>query len=397
MKNVINSLTSIRNILTQGNTLKFFQVAAEVASATNAYIEKPTIMNGVSTLLSIGKSFSFHSELWADEYFDMGGWDILFKRDFSSLIIPLLQKFDVSVLKTTNELVYIKLCKFQNIEIGWQHRQKNEYDTDIFIKADCDYDKAKKIITDLLWSKFKQNSIVMRKRTDQTAIYGFKVSFDIDNNVVALPSIKASEISNTLKKYTSLKIHRSLMLYGPPGTGKSTMARKIINDLNMKSLRIRVEDISSYSNSTLQDAISLFKPDAIILDDFDRVENQISLFEMLEFFERSVRVIIATVNDRNRLDPALLRPGRFDELISIDRLDDDVIKKVLGKFVDKFDLVKDWPIIFIEEYVKRRLVLSEQEAEESIVELADRANSFYDYSDSFVQNVIKSKTKLLED
>lgn len=394
MKLIKNNVTSIRNFLTRGNTLKFFQITSEIAASFVPYIEKPSFINGANTIFSIGKSLSSYSEVWADEYFESSEWTILFKRDFSSIIIPQLQKFECTTIKASNESSQIKISKVNGIEIGWIHRQKFQYDTEIYVKDVGDYDRAKQIITDILWKEFGGNSIVIRKKKSSEALYNApRTSFDIDDNVVALPSQKAAEISATLQKYCKKNINRSIMLYGPPGTGKSTMARKVIADLNMRSLRIRVEDISDFSNSILKDAISLFKPDAIILDDFDRVENQSSLFEMLEYFEKTVKVIFATVNDKSRLDVALLRPGRFDELILIDRLDDEVVKKVLGDYQDAFQQVKNWPIIFIEEYVKRRRVLSKAETEKSIAELATRVRDFYNTSDDINVNAVAKSLK----
>jgi GTPase SAR1 family protein len=394
MKLIKNNVTSIRNFLTRGNTLRFFQITSEVATSFIPFMEKPSIINGANTIFSIGKALSTHSEVWADEYFEASEWTMLFKRDFSSIIIPHLLKFDCTTIKASNESSQIKISKVDGIEIGWIHRQKMQYDTEVYVKDIADYDRAKQLITNILWKEFGGNSIVIRKKKSSEASYNIpRTSFDIDDNVVALPSKKAEEISTTLKKYCEKKINRSIMLYGPPGTGKSTMARKVIADLNMRSLRIRVEDISDFSNSVLKDAISLFKPDAIILDDFDRVDNQSSLFEMLEFFEKTVKVIFATVNEKQRLDIALLRPGRFDELILIDRLDDEVVKKVLGEYQDAFQKVKDWPIIFIEEYVKRRKVLSKEEAEKSIVELAVRVRDFYNVSDDININVVTKSLK----
>jgi hypothetical protein len=126
------------------------------------------------------------------------------------------------------------------------------------------------------------------------------------------------------------------------------------------------------SNSMLAVAISLFQPEAIILDDFDRANNQASLLETLEFFQRHVSLVIATVNDKDKLDDALLRPGRFDELIFVEQMDENVVKYVLGDFVDGYEFVKSWPIAFIHEYVKRRTFMSLEEAQTSMTELANR-------------------------
>jgi hypothetical protein len=53
-------------------------------------------------------------------------------------------------------------------------------------------------------------------------------------------------------------------------------------------------------------------------------------------------------------------------------MDENVVKYVLGDFVDGYEFVKSWPIAFIHEYVKRRTFMSLEEAQTSMTELANR-------------------------
>jgi hypothetical protein len=160
----------------------------------------------------------------------------------------------------------------------------------------------------------------------------------------------------------------------------------------MKSFRIRVEDISHIDTTSVYEAINIFEPDAVILDDFDRASSQSSLLETLEYFQRHVKLVIATVNNKKRLDDAILRPGRFDELVNVKTLDDDAINAVLGnEYKDSFELVKTWPIAFIQEYVKRRRFMNPVEAESSVKELAHRVKQLasYDEEDEDTEGVNK--------
>jgi chaperone BCS1 len=54
------------------------------------------------------------------------------------------------------------------------------------------------------------------------------------------------------------------------------------------------------------------------------------------------RILIATTNHLDKLDPALIRPGRFELILKIDNLDDETAKKMFAKFYPKFVLPKNF-------------------------------------------------------
>jgi len=151
--------------------------------------------------------------------------------------------------------------------------------------------------------------------------------------------------------------------------------------MGFRSFRIRIADLGQLDNSTLFEALNIFQPDSVILDDFDRTHHQAQLLETLEYFQEKVKLVIVTVNNRRKLDDALQRPGRIDEIELIDKMDEEVVRHVLGKYVDGFDLVRDWPIAFINEYVIRRTYLSSEEAAASVKELAKRVKALEKYRD----------------
>jgi SpoVK/Ycf46/Vps4 family AAA+-type ATPase len=114
----------------------------------------------------------------------------------------------------------------------------------------------------------------------------------------------------------------------------------------------------------------------------------------LEFFEKKVKLVLATVNDRSELDEAILRPGRFDELVEIDRMDEEVVKHVLGEYVDSFDTVKNWPISFVNEFVVRCKFMDQKGAADSVVELANRVKRLDVYKDtSDIERLFDSQAK----
>lgn len=382
IEEAVSVIDEIKNTLNVNKVKKLFRLGTEVATAFQPFIEKPTWWNAGRAVLGLGKVLVDDAEVWSESYFDGDEWSEPYSRDFTVTILQVLGRFPFTVLKTAEEDNYIRLVDLNGAKVGWIYNSRIHTVDHIYVETDK-LQQARNAIKVLLWEQFKDQPLVMRH--NNRTIIGVdepKVVFEVDDAFNPLPSAKASEYSTYLKRCIDADVSRSVMLYGPPGTGKSTMARTLVENLNLRSFRVRVEDVSGLQNGTLFEAISIFEPDAVILDDFDRAHAQASLLETLEFFQRHVKLVVATVNDKNSLDEALLRPGRFDELVLVDRMDEAVIKHMLGEFVDGYDDVKSWPIAFIQEYVKRRKFMDPIEAASSMTELAQRVKRLDKYRDA---------------
>lgn len=374
----------VRNFLNMGKVKKLFRVGVEVFGAFQPMLEKPTWWNAGKTAFSVGKIFVDDVEIWAEAFFDGDEWMQPYTRDFNQTILQVLQTFPFKTIKTAEENSVVRLIDLEGVKCGWVYNTKLHTVDHIYVETEK-ADLARSTIKRLLWAQFGGKPLVMRNnRRMASGAEEPRVVFEIDDAFHPLPSEKATEYSMYLKRCLDANVPRSVMLYGPPGTGKSTMARTLVENLTLKSFRIRVEDVSGLENSTLFEAITIFEPDAVILDDFDRAHTQAALLETLEFFQRHVKLVIATVNDKNNLDEALLRPGRFDELVLVDKMDEGVVKYILSEYGDGYDDVKDWPIAFIQEYVKRRKFMDQSEAAATTAELARRVkrlDKYRDYND----------------
>ena len=373
----------LSNLLNVEQVKKVFRLGSEVFTYAQPFIDKPTWWNATKMCLGIGKIFVENFEVWTDAFFQGDEWIALCSDDFDAICHDVLDHYPVSTTTTSDKCKVIRVIDFEGVKAGWVYNTHFARVERIFVETKK-LIEAKQIIKRLLWEKYKGQPIVMKKTVDvgQNSLNGFRlptVTFEIDDAFKSMPSKKATDYSEYLKRCLDAGVSRSVMLYGPPGTGKSTMARTLVDNLELKSLRIRVEHLGSISNATLFEAITMFEPDAIILDDFDRAHDQASLLETLEFFQRHVKLVVATVNNKNNLDEAILRPGRFDELVLIDHMDEMVVKMMLGAYSDGYEDVKDWPIAFIQEYVKRRRFMSIDEAAATTKDLARRVKRLDKY------------------
>ncbi len=148
-------------------------------------------------------------------------------------------------------------------------------------------------------------------------------------------------------KFTKLgaKIPRGVLLFGPPGTGKTLLARAVAGEANVPFFNISgsefVEMFVGVGASRVRDLFEQARKNApciIFMDEIDAVGrqrgaglggghdereqtlNQI-LVEMDGFDNTKGIILVAATNRPDVLDPALLRPGRFDRQIVVDRPD----------------------------------------------------------------------------
>ncbi len=174
---------------------------------------------------------------------------------------------------------------------------------------------------------------------------GFKDVAGVEEAVEELQEIK--EFLENPKKFQALgaRIPKGVLLYGPPGTGKTLLARAVAGEAGVPFFSISgsdfVEMFVGVGASRVRDLFEQAKqaaPCIVFMDEIDAVGrhrgaglggghdereqtlNQL-LVEMDGFEMKDNIILIAATNRPDILDPALLRPGRFDRQIVVDRPD----------------------------------------------------------------------------
>ena len=169
---------------------------------------------------------------------------------------------------------------------------------------------------------------------------------------------------------------KGFLLYGPPGTGKTLLAKAVAKEAEANFISMKSSDLlSKWYGESEQQISRLFArarqvaPCVIFIDEIDslvpargsganepqvtaRVVNTI-LAEMDGMEELSSIVVIGATNRPNLVDPALLRPGRLDELVYVGTPDAKGREHILKIHTAKMPLAKDVDLAKIAEQAER--------------------------------------------
>jgi cell division protease FtsH len=167
----------------------------------------------------------------------------------------------------------------------------------------------------------------------------------VDEAIEELNEIK--EFLETPQKFRAMgaKIPKGVLLYGPPGTGKTLLARAVAGEAGVPFFAIsgsefvemfvgvgasRVRDLFEQAKATAPSIVFIDEIDAVGRhrgaglggghDEREQTLNQL-LVELDGFDVKAGVIVMASTNRPDILDPALLRPGRFDRQIVVDRPD----------------------------------------------------------------------------
>ena len=138
---------------------------------------------------------------------------------------------------------------------------------------------------------------------------------------------------------------RGYLFYGPPGTGKTSAAYALAGELRLKLCAISLTN-PKLNDNVMADLLQRTPPRSLILlEDIDAFFNarekqdtriQVSFSGLLNALDgvaaQEGRIVVLTTNHREKLDPALIRPGRIDMAVELGNADASQLKGLLLRF-----------------------------------------------------------------
>lgn len=154
-------------------------------------------------------------------------------------------------------------------------------------------------------------------------------------------------------------------------TGKSNCSAQILKNCVQRVLVIA--SVQHLHIKVFNGIFSFLKPDAVLLEDIDHCvsANLNHFLTIMEKINKNGVTVVATCNKVGNLDDALIRAGRFDELIEVRSLSEEVVRQLIGD-EDIFKVVKEFPIAAILEVKRRYEVFGKERTLEKMADLEIR-------------------------
>ena len=341
---------------------KLIQTGISLVSAKNNFDKAKVIFHSVDEITS-GKNSYFYTS--AEKYIkihDLKSFKLDLDAKIYSPILSKMEKVQAGESHLAYTIFYLGKIKF----ISYKDYGISNY----YAKVE-DQQIIKDFLNQSLRDLFPNNISLGKEFTREDYSYNAVLTKD---NIYA--EISDPKYRNLAKNAIDKGIKRSFLFWGPPGTGKTTVANDIVYSLKLRSLRI--ENLAEVFVKNLKPLFEVFNFDAVLIDDFDHNSEALKgeALAALEFFKKNSKIVIGTANVIAGLNPAIIRPGRFDEVIHVDHLDDTTVKSILQPYGYLFDEVKKLPAAYIIELVDRIKLYGHSNIESDLAEISQRANCF---------------------
>lgn len=359
---------------------KGLEIASDAADILVHVRAKPRALDFASIGLKVVQSYKRHAEdedkKDRDDFFEEEGWEFVDLWDYKMAIYRITMR-DVFPQERMDDCKNDKrkdiVIDMYGLQVGWHISDTSVYGPYVATKEDSD--RAFHIFGRAIWEFIGTGAceIVAKKATMYD--YTREIAFRPDNlKDDVYESDAAKDVLRRSKAFIEAGYNRSIILYGPPGSGKSCAMRYVARHLGKHSLRISVNDLGNLYSNDIAMAIHLLQPDVLIVDDFDRLFKPDSLLQNLEQFNTNIKLFMASVNHIDSLDRAVIRPGRFDDIIPLTTIDKDIQDKLIGPDVprDVANKLRKMPVAYIADFHKRKEVLGVEEAIKGVEDLQDR-------------------------
>lgn len=206
------------------------------------------------------------------------------------------------------------------------------------------FEKVRDGFSDLLWSSHKGVGLEMFTTHDSNGTSLKMGAIKKELNYVPNDDLRKDHllrVSSRTKKFLAAGHPRKILFYGPPGNGKTTLAHELAASLGGRLVQIPSKVVSNFNGYMLTAILGFIKPNVVLLDDMDRDTH--SMYNLLDTFGKmdqtmpAKMVVVGTANVVDRLDPALLRSGRFNELVEVIEPDPAHLLKIIQNFKDAFN------------------------------------------------------------
>lgn len=251
----------------------------------------------------------------------------------------------------------------------------------------CAADEARTCIGRALWEALGPNI------TAKITGWGRELELLPDVLTQSSPSAVANEVASRCKKLTKAGVHRGILFHGPPGTGKSFVMREIAKSLGGFSIR---HECMSYTDDVIPDLTDLLKPRSLLMDDIDRGSTS-GILSAMERFRQHCDVVLVSANYLGKLDPAIRRPGRFDESIYVDKLDPTALSELLGDApaID-VQVLRELPAAYVREYTVIREHYGNAVAAKRLVELTAQHKVIMEAASPATKGEVQAASKASE-
>ena len=219
----------------------------------------------------------------------------------------------------------------------------------LFVSRKADPVLVEEKLRDLVWDLFDGAIICTYSEATMTS----------DNDMCSwgnteFQSERAKRIAAKQKKFLTLGKQRAILLYGEPGTGKSCAAKEIGVAIGKRAVLLQ-------SLSNAKKTLNFLQPNTVVIDDLDRSDDPEKILQCLDALSSTAKLVIATVNYKDRLDPAVLR--RFAEVIPYSGLDSTTIQRIRRQAPpDCVERLLQLPVVYVSRYFDALESLGEKEA-----------------------------------